>query len=314
MRLKWIVVLCFLAPALSHAQTGSEFPKVTLPHTEVRELHSEIVDQGFKIMVARPFVSPFDAKEAYPVIYVLDGDMGFPIVRQTALSLQSNGELPPALIVGIGYAGGMMEGMSKRNRDYTPTPDPVFMKYLGMGGPSGGADKFLRFIREELKPFIESNYPADPEDASVVGISFGGLFATYALLHHAETFQRYIVGSPSLWWDDEIVFQYEKRYADTHDDLSASVFMAAGEWESAEHDEAIMERMPEYMIKPMLEYKKAVGKTPLMVEVVEPFVETMAKRSYPSLDLTLHIFPDETHGSVPPMVISRGLRVVFGTM
>ena len=221
--------------------------------------------------------------------------------------------MPPALIVGIGYAGGMREGMQKRNRDLTPTADTVFMKYMGMGGPSGGADAFLRFIREELKPFIESNYPADPEDATVVGVSFGGLFATYTLLEQPETFQRYVIGSPSLWWGDEVVFELEERYADRHQDLAASVFISAGGHETTEHDEAFMARMPEQMVAPMLEYTKAAGKAPQMVELIEPFVRTLSSRSYPSLDLTSHIFPGETHASVPPMVMSRGLRVVFGT-
>ena len=314
MTVRLLAAMLLVLPSLVQAQTESEHPKVSLPNTEVRDLHSEIVDQDFSISIGRPFGPPQSPSKTYPVIYVLDADIGFPIVRLTALSLQDGGELPPALIVGIGYAGGFMEGMGKRNRDFTPTPDPVFMKYMGRGGPSGGADKFLRFIREELKPFIESNYPADPEDATVVGVSFGGLFATYTLLHEPDTFQRYIVGSPSLWWGDEVVFQYEKSFADTHDDLAASVFVSAGGHETTEHDEAFMAKMPEYMVKPMLEYTKAAGKTPQMVEVVEPFVDVLAGRSYPSLDLTLHIFPGETHGSVPPMVISRGLRVVFGTM
>ena len=314
MILRLLAVMLLVLPGLVKAQTEPEHPKVSLPNTEVRDLHSEIVDQDFSLSIERPFGPPQPPSKAYPVIYVLDADMGFPIVRLTALSLQSGGELPSALIVGIGYAGGFMEGMRKRNRDFTPTPDPVFMKYMGMGGPSGGADKFLRFIREELKPFIESNYPADPEDATVVGVSFGGLFAIYALLHEPDTFQRYVVGSPSLWWGDEVTFQYERSYADTHDDLAASLFVSAGGNETTEHDEAFMARVPEYMVKPMLEYKEAAGKAPQMIEIVEPFIDVLTGRSYPSLDLTLHIFPGETHGSVPPMVISRGLRFVFGTI
>jgi predicted alpha/beta superfamily hydrolase len=315
MRVSSFAILLLFFTSLADAQTEkSQNTEVTLANTEVRELRSEIVDQEFRLLIARPFGPPQPPAKAYPVIYVLDADMGFPMVRQTALSLQSGGELPPVLIVGIAYSGGFREGMVNRNRDYTPTSDPVFMKYLGGGGPSGGADKFLRFIREELKPFVQGNYPADPTDATVIGISFGGLFAMYALLHHADTFQRYIAGSPSLWWGDEIAFQYEQRYANGHDDLPASVFVAAGGHETAEHDEALMAKMPEYMKKPMLEYKKAAGQAPQMVEVVEPFVDALAGRSYPSLNLTVHIFPGETHGSVPPMIISRGLRVVFGTL
>jgi hypothetical protein len=35
-------------------------------------------------------------------------------------------------------------------------------------------------------------------------------------------------------------------------------------------------------------------------------------RSYPNLDLIFHVFPDETHMSVFPAAVSRGLTAVFG--
>ena len=295
--------------------------EVTLPNTEIRTLRSEFVDQEFRLMIARPFQPPAPPATTYPVVYLLDADTSFPLARQVALSLESGFELPPVLIVGIGYAGGFAEGALRRNRDYTPTPDPIFTKFaarLGASPPGegayGGAGAFLRFLREELKPFIEERFPADPADATLFGVSFGGLFATYTLLHEPDTFQRYIIGSPSLWWDDQVVFEYEARYADQHDDLQARVFIAAGGHETAEHDEAQLSKLPAAMRRPMLEFQEAMHGRVQMVEVIEPFVDALRGRSYANLDLTLHIFPGETHGSVPPMTISRGLRTVFGTL
>lgn len=293
--------------------------EVTLSNTEAHSFSSEVVGQEFRLSIARPFGPPVGASKTYPVIYVLDAEVGFPMVRQVVLSLRSGGELPPVLIVGIGYAGGFGEGMVKRNRDYTPTADPVFTKFLGGqggegSGSTGGAEKFLAFIRTELKPFVEARYPADPSDSTLFGVSFGGLFATYALLHYPSTFQRYVIGSPSLWWGNRVVFEYEKKYAESNKDLAARVFIAAGGHETSEHDDASLEKLPGEMRQRFLGFAEARGSKPLMVEAIDAFVEVLGRRSYPSLDLTWYVFPQETHGSAPPMIISRGLRVVFGTL
>ena len=310
-----VVSVILLGSDVSPA-AGSE---VSLPNTEIRTIRSKHIDQEFRLLVARPFVRPGTASK-FPVIYLLDADMSFPLARQVALSLQSGQELPPVLIVGIGYPGGLREGMQLRTRDYTPTADPVFTKYAerwgGSGsspGSSGRAADFLRFLREELKPFIEADYPVDPGDSTIFGVSFGGLFATYTLLTEPDTFQRYVIGSPSLWWDGRAIFETEAAFAKGHQDLPARVFIAAGGRETAEHEEAALAKIPEEQRRPMLEFQEAIGGGAQMIEVIEPFVDRLSKRGYPSLDLSLYIFPDETHASVPPMTLSRGLKVVFDT-
>lgn len=312
MTMFWILVGVVTVGAL-----GAE--EVSLPGTEVRKLSSEIVGQEFRLLIATPERPSSSPDVTYPVLYLLDADISFPLVLQVALSLQNGFELPPVLIVGIGYAGGPREGMVQRNRDYTPTEEAIYMKFAAQwsGGrrvETGGAAKFLRFIREELQPFIEENYPADPDDATVFGHSFGGLFAAYTLFHAPDTFERYILGSPALWWDQRVLFQDEAKYAQAHKDLKARVYVAAGGQETAEHDAAQLARLPEAMRRPMLEMQEALGGSAQMVEVIEPFVATLEKRKYPSLELTLQIFEGETHGSVPPMIVSRGLRTVFGTL
>ncbi len=291
---------------------------VTLENTEVRTLRSEIVGQDYRLLIAKPFVPPSAASVKHPVIYLLDADMSFPLVRQVVMSLQGGFEVPPVLIVGIGYAGGPREAGIRRNRDYTPTPDPEFMKFAAGwsgGGPgsdeSGGASRFLRFIREELKPFIEAEYPADPADNTIFGDSFGGLFAAYALFAEPDTFQRYVLGSPSLWWGNSHVVEMERSYAQNHEDLEAKVFIGAGDHERTEHEEAQFARMPPQMRREMETVRDEIGDRMQMVEVIEPFVETLQGRGYEGLQLELFLFPEETHSSAPPMTLSRGLRVVF---
>jgi hypothetical protein len=294
----------------------------TIPNTEVFHIQSSFVEQEFRIYVGYPtgHVESDDLgvpTPTYPVIYVLDAHGAFAMATEATRLMQLGSDVPPLLIVGIGYpVGGYEETMGLRTRDYTPTLDEDYLEFSAtmMGDEevtSGGAGAFLSFIRDELKPFIEDNYPADPGDATLFGDSFGGLFATYALFHDPDTFQRYIIGSPSLWWNDKVSLEFEERYAETHDDLDAKVFIAAGGLENAAEIAKQMATYPEAIRRANEAFVAAVGPAQ-MVELIGPFVETLRNRGYSSLELDSHIFPRETHTSVPASTFTRGLRVLFG--
>ena len=46
----------------------------------------------------------------------------------------------------------------------------------------GGADRFIAFLHDELKPWLRERFAVDPDDSMFFGDSLGGLFATYVLL------------------------------------------------------------------------------------------------------------------------------------
>lgn len=78
------------------------------------------------------------------------------------------------------------------------------------------------------------------------------------------------------------MFEREEAFSAEHKKLAARVFMSAGTIED------------EGMLPDMLR----VG-------------EILTARSYVGLELTTHIFMEETHLSVIPATMSRGLRVLF---
>jgi predicted alpha/beta superfamily hydrolase len=249
------------------------------------------VDQKFKIFVAFPD-SYADSTKIYPVVYVLDANWYFGTVTEIVRMLALLQELPELVVVGIGYpVNSIMEAVAVRIRDYTPTVDdgwyqreivkafPNAPEYVG----SGGAPGFLQFIQEELMPFIHVNYRTDPGDQTIVGHSAGSLFALYTLFHHPDTFNRYVVASPSIWWGEAVTLRYESDFAANNSDLSARVFISVGELEESD---------------------TMVTNTMNMAKILEG-------RSYMSLRITTHIFEEETHISVVPASVSRGLRVVF---
>jgi hypothetical protein len=84
-----------------------------------------------------------------------------------------------------------------RNKELTPT-------HLDSWKASGGADDFLGFIKNELIPYVNKNYPSNG-DNTIWGHSLSGMFVIYALLKEPTTFKSYIAVDPSVWWDDCLV-------------------------------------------------------------------------------------------------------------
>lgn len=103
--------------------------------------------------------------------------------------------------------------------------------FADYGPVSGGEEKFLRFLRDELFPFMESEYRADPSDRGILGYSLGGLFTTDVLFQAPESFHEIFIGSPALWRDDEAVFRFydPARYENLGKPVKA--YLSVGELE-----------------------------------------------------------------------------------
>jgi predicted alpha/beta superfamily hydrolase len=275
---------------------SSKHPPVTLPDTEVRLLKSSIVNDTYRLDISLP-VTYANSDRTYPVVYLTDGNGLFPLVRCIAEGLSTGLEIPRSIVVGIGYeTDKSMERERYRERDLLPTNASARnasrrQEFTKTGIRRGQAGAFLRFIREELKPFINANYRTNANDSTYVGTSYGGLFGLYVLFHHPDTFNRYVIGSPAIHHDNRVTLTYESNYAANYDDLPIRVFMSVG----------AREEVDDPLIEPLFQF----------VTNMKTLAKTLRERSYPGLQLTTHVFEDETHGSVVPATFSRGLRVVF---
>ena len=65
----------------------------------------------------------------------------------------------------------------------------------------------------------------------LVGHSFGGLFAAYALLENPRLFTHYLICSPSFWYYDQYMLKREENFSKRHKRLPANVFLSVGEME-----------------------------------------------------------------------------------
>lgn len=159
-------------------------------------VHSRIVGRDFVVEVTTPRTPPVLPGQRAPVLYVLDG--GYDLAGPAGYMLGAAGTMAPAYIVTIGYP----EGASSRRVDllFGPATSPD-----GMPAEGGGADAFLRFLTEELKPFIEARYPVDGERSALFGHSLSGIFTANVLARRPSAFSSYLIASPSVWADPDVV-------------------------------------------------------------------------------------------------------------
>jgi predicted alpha/beta superfamily hydrolase len=283
----------------------SEQGSFVLDGSAVFDVKSEAMGDTLRITVVPPLL--YDVfQQKLPAVFVLDGNGCLPIASSIARTLQmlAFGSIPPVICVGIGYpTDNLIDVMSLRTRDLTPTvatlpPSPMPIDAHGMGG----APQFLDALIEDVIPLVEERYRVDPADRCLVGWSLGGLFGLHAMFNRPETFARYVLISPSIWWDDRVVLRDEQAYAESHDDLAAKVFACVGEREEAAPSR-MWPRVPD-------EYT-AAAMDARMVSSLDELVTTLRSRRYPSLELTHHVFEDEHHVTVFPAAFTRGLTALY---
>ena len=112
--------------------------------------------------------------------------------------------------------------VADRGRDLLPptqNEDEVFVLPT-----MGGADAFLRFLSDELMPWMDGRYRTRPY-AVLVGHSAGGLFAIHALTTRPDLFDAYIAISPALRRDDQRMVAQAETFFENTSELNADLYM-----------------------------------------------------------------------------------------
>ncbi|WP_368578337.1 alpha/beta hydrolase [Acinetobacter pittii] len=182
-------------------------PKIVFQNNQAQfQIKSKNTGHNYLIQIYKPPVAP--PQHGYPVLYILDGNATFPSAANIAQSIGAGSNklgLDPLIIVAVGYPQQKTFDVQKRAYDYTPKPSAEFQaqgKYK-----YGGADQFIAFLNSELKPTIAKQFPINSQQQSLYGHSFGGLFVLYHFFQKPSAFQRYFAASPSLWFDQGMLFQ-----------------------------------------------------------------------------------------------------------
>ncbi len=142
----------------------------------------------------------YDGVEPHAVLYMHDGQNLFDpasgmghgpwAVDAHLAALIAGNRVRPTIVVGIDNTG------AGRWRDYAPAvavaplPDVLRARVEETGGGVPVSDGYVRFLIEELKPYIDAHYRTRAQRAEtfIMGSSMGGLISLYALCRHPEVF------------------------------------------------------------------------------------------------------------------------------
>lgn len=290
--LKLLIVLCCLASSVLAAPAGTPASYV-LENTEVRDIRAQALKRDYQLYVALPD-SYRQGNKRYPVLFVVDANYSFAIVRNIAQRLNKHAGMEEVVVVGLSYANGD-GGVYSRRRDYTPTTPRKHDYRSDMPGRQpafGEAKAYGQFISGEVFPFIASNYRVNMQRKVFIGHSYGSLLGLQFLLTEPRTFEHYILGSPSLWYDAGVMFDREQAYAASHKDLPASVFFGIGGLEKLEAGKK----------------RSRLEEEADMLADLREFDGKLKSHKYPGLKTRLRVFEDEDHASVFPFVLTHGLR------
>lgn len=226
-----------IADSTARAQTASATDTVyTLRNTRIHEFHSAVNGRDYRLTVALPLGYAAASASRYPVLYLLDGAISLPVAAIT-YRVNHSGSSDSLILVGVSYRGGdqarSTSGVNNRTVDYTlpvsPRSDSATLSDARAGRCCGAA-LTNRAFREDIIPLIDRLYRTTA-DRGIFGHSYGGLFANYVLFADPDLFQRYAITSPSLWWDDNAIFDQEAEFARAHTTLRKQVYFSIGSLE-----------------------------------------------------------------------------------
>ena len=294
-----LMTACFFLLATVAVAEASDVPagSVSIPRAEYFDFTSAS-NRRYRIFVARP---SGDAPESgYPVIFINDANTQFvTFVEAVRLFERRRDTLrqATALVVGIGYPDDV-DPLKERMFDLTP-PAADYEETIR----AGGAPALLDFIDDELKPWLARKYATDSEKQSIFGHSFGGLFGLYALLTSPDSFDNYLLASPSIWWHERVILDLETEFARsrTPADPQLLVSITVGEFEEALNPEADYGGQSDEVLAMLLSRGQVSQSRGLAGRLQE----------LPSLDVRHAVIAGEDHGSVVPAAITRQLGILF---
>jgi predicted alpha/beta superfamily hydrolase len=256
------------------------FPPFAIPGSQLRDLPRNAAGRHYQLQIGLPASYTKNPDRRYPVVYVTDGYWDFAKMYANRESLTYDKVAPEFIIVGLGYAGESLEYGNLRRWELSPVP-------FGGGGPeeSGHAADFLRTIKTEIIPFVESEYRIDPTYRVLAGASLGGLFTLYAMYAEPGLFEGYIAATPAVVLGNDWLLGFEDAFVKAGKSLHGRLFVSTGGNEA-----------PGFL-GGALRYNVRVS-----------------SRRHPDLAYQFRIIEDERHAGMQIESYVRGLRFVFAPL
>ena len=206
MKFRYKTLLAALLLALISANTYADPNGSDVVIGKSLKLYSKIIGEERPILVSVP--DDYDkTNESYPVLYVLDGSVKTLIEAKADVQMSKYCYAPDMIIVAIEN--------TVRNRDMLPGTED--------------APKFLRFITEELIPYINKEYRTDEDQRILYGGSNAGLFTLFTFLDNPDHFAGYIASSPTVCHRKSIMMDKVKALAEKNTQVKKFVYIIWGD-------------------------------------------------------------------------------------
>ena len=230
-------------------------------------------DRAYWIGLPDSYNDKESSYKRYPVLIVLDGNLHFKSIAGMVNYMSSDAyrswKIPEMIVVAIQNVD--------RRRDYTP--DKVITV---RENNTGGGDRFLGFLEDELLPEIDQKFRTTPYRI-LYGHSLGGLLATHTYMKEKTLFNSFIAVDPSFGtWDSETMDK--KLDSLTEQSFERFIYIASANWG-----------------------KRNIRNRDRHVR----FYESLNSKCKGELPAKLEYFEDEDHNSVPIIAFHNGISAIF---
>lgn len=217
LRILLIAGLIIISQQLAEGQ-GKQNPQFLNEIGVLDSLYSNILEESREIYIQLPASYSAENNQTYPVVYILDGDVFLP-TASNVLDFYCGGFMPEMVLIGVSNSKNRMRDLT------TSTISTMYCRPFNQ--KNGEVANFIKFIEDELIPYVEDKYPVS-NYRTLIGHSYGGLFALYSLIDHPHIFANYIAIDPSLDWDNQNLLEHSKTILASHRYKNKSLFVSLG--------------------------------------------------------------------------------------
>jgi predicted alpha/beta superfamily hydrolase len=152
----------------------------------------------------------YSEEKRYPVLYMHDGQNIFePIssiggvaweIDKAITRLVEEKKIPSVIVVGIWNSDIRWREYMPQKAYEAPAFEKNRMAFIERAGGDSVSDSYLKFLVEEVKPFVDANYRTlpDQQNTFIMGSSMGGLISLYAISQYPDVFHG--AGCLSTHW------------------------------------------------------------------------------------------------------------------
>ncbi len=262
------------------------------------------------------------------MLYVLDANAKFAtIVELIRMRTHRPGVLSiiPPVVVGIGYQIDGPYDRTRRSYDLSfgpPSADNP-TKAGQSPNPTGGADRFLQFLTENVIPKVNESFNIDQKRAVLLGHSLAGNFVLNLMRRTPDLFSSYVAISPSIWWNPADIFpqdseslrsdsgrpELHSNASDTAENgISTKVQIPKVQIAVGEYEQVLAPWEENLPTAEIIRSRRAARQ---MVSGSQKLVESLQSEAGSTATALHHLFQQEDHLSVIHPALNRTLNIAF---